>query len=106
MIIPLALEYTFWNESKPEALARFGEPIECGRDRSVAEWNQYLEHELTRTMDLLSGESMQRDPRLFRPLQRGVVGVGGIYDLYRRIRAWGGGRPFDPRHDARHEPGE
>ncbi len=106
VILPLAIEYTYWNESKPEALARFGEPIQAGQDHSVAEWNALLAHELTRTMDLLAGESMQRDPRLFRPLLRGVVGVGGIYDLYRRGRAWAGGRPFNPRHDARGEPGE
>ncbi len=72
----------------------------------MAEWTGHLEAELTRTMDFLSSESMQRDPRLFRPLLRGVVGVGGIYDLFRRIRAWAGGRRFDPRHEAREEPGE
>lgn len=106
VILPLAVEYTFWNESKPEALARFGEPIEAGRGRSVAEWTGHLEAELTRTMDALSAESMQRDPRLFQPVMRGRAGVGGIYDLYRRGRAWAGGRQFNPQHEAYKEPGE
>ena len=35
VILPLAIEYPFWNESRPEALARFGDPIETGRQRSV-----------------------------------------------------------------------
>ena len=42
-ILPLALEYTFWNESRPEALVRFGPPIEGGVRRGVAEWNALLE---------------------------------------------------------------
>lgn len=106
VILPLAVEYTFWNESKPEVLARFGDPIEAGRGRSVAEWTTHLEAELARTMDVLGAESMQRDARLFEPLMRGRAGVGGVYDLYRRVRAWSAGRRFDPRHEAYKEPGE
>ncbi len=105
VLVPLAIEYSFWNESKPEALARFGAPIAAGRDRSVAAWTTQLEAALTDTMDALAAQSMQRDPRLFRPLVRGGAGVGGIYDLYRRGRAWMSGRRFDPRHEVR-EPGE
>ena len=101
VILPLAVEYTFWNESKPEALVRFGPPIEGGGTRTVAEWTQHLECELTRTMDALSRESMQRDPALFQPLLRGVAGVGGIYDLWRRSRALATGQRFDSRHEER-----
>lgn len=100
-ILPLAIEYTFWNESRPEALARFGPPIEGGARRGVAEWNALLEGELTRTMDALAAESLARDPALFRPLVRGRAGVGGIYDLYRRARAAAAGRRFDPSHEGR-----
>ena len=106
IILPLAIEYTFWNESKPEALVRFGNPIQAGRERTTAEWTNHLEAELTRTMDALGAEAMQRDPRLFRPLLRGGAGVGGIYDLYRRSRAWMAGHRFDPRHESHKEPGE
>ena len=101
VLLPLAVEYSFWNESKPEALVRFGPPIEGGGTRTVAEWTQHLEGELTRTMDALSGESMQRDPALFQPLLRGVAGVGGIYDLWRRSRALATGQRFDSRHEER-----
>jgi len=100
VILPLAIEYTFWNESKPETLVRFGPPIESGGG-TVAEWTARLEAELTRTMDALSAESMQRDPALFRRLLRGRAGVGGIYDLWRRGRAVVMGQRFDPRHEER-----
>ena len=101
VILPLAIEYTFWNESRPEALARFGDPIETGPQRSVAEWTGHLETELAQTMDALAAEATGRDPRQFRTLLRGGTGVGGIYDLYRRSRAYAAGRRFDPRHEPR-----
>ena len=101
LILPLAVEYSFWNESRPEALVRFGTPVETGRDRSVAEWTAHLEAALTSTMDALAAESMERNPGLFQPLLRGRVGVGGIYDVYRRFLALAQGRRFDPAHERR-----
>ena len=101
VILPLALDYPFWNESRPEALARFGDPIEAGSHRSVSEWTGYLEDALERTMDTLAAEAIGRDPGSFRTLLRGGAGVGGVYDLYRRGRALAGGRRFDPRHEQR-----
>ena len=99
VVLPLAMEYPFWNESRPEALARFGPPIEGGRDRSAPEWTSHLSAALTRTMDELEAESVTRNPALFMPLVRGGTGVGGIYDLSRRGRAWMSGRRFDPSHE-------
>jgi len=100
IILPLALEYTFWDESRPEVLARFGAPVETGAQHSVAEWTAILQDALGATMDGLAAEAMQRDPALFQTLLRGGAGVGGVYDLYRRSRARLAGRPFDPRHGA------
>ena len=98
VVLPFAIEYTFWNESRPEALVRFGTPLPTGRDRGTAEWTTLLEAELTRTMDDLAAESMARNPGLFHPLVRGGAGVGGIYDLWRRARSWAAGRRFDASH--------
>ncbi|MEO2088873.1 MAG: lysophospholipid acyltransferase family protein, partial [Gemmataceae bacterium] len=30
-VVPIAVEYTFWTESKPEAVVRFGSPLPLGR---------------------------------------------------------------------------
>ncbi len=87
VLVPMAIEYTFWNERKPEALVRFGPPFEAGAPRSLAEWQSLLEDELTRTMDALATESLARNPALFVPVLQGMGGVGGIYDLWRRARA-------------------
>jgi 1-acyl-sn-glycerol-3-phosphate acyltransferase len=89
IIVPLAIEYTFWNERQPEALLRFGPAIIAAgsRQRSVADWNALLEQRLTQTMDALAHDAISRDASRFRPLLRGSAGVGGIYDLWRRIVA-------------------
>ncbi len=100
-ILPLAIEYSFWNESRPEALIRFGAPIDTTRDRSVPEWTTLLERDLTHTLDGLAAESMARNPGLFMPLLRGGAGVGGVYDMSRRLRAWRAGQRFDPTHGGR-----
>lgn len=99
VLLPLAVEYTFWNESRPEALVRFGTAIESGGERSVAEWTAYLEGALTAALDGLAAESGTRDAVLFETLLRGNAGVGGIYDLWRRVRAWGSGRRFEASHE-------
>ena len=101
VVLPLAIEYTFWNESRPEALARFGPPVDAAAAQSLPDLTALLETELTRTMDALATDSAARDPRLFRTLIRGNAGVGGIYDLYRRSRAALSGRRFDPTHGGR-----
>jgi 1-acyl-sn-glycerol-3-phosphate acyltransferase len=97
VILPLAIEYPFWDESRPEALARFGAPVASG-ERTVGDWGAVLEGALTETMDALSADAATRNPALFVPILRGGAGVGGVYDVWRRLRSWSAGRGFDPSH--------
>lgn len=99
VVVPLALEYPFWRESRPEALARFGAPIDAGQlaGGTPDEITTALARDLGQTMDLLARDALARDPDRFILLQAGSAGVGGIYDLWRRGRAWATGRRFDPR---------
>ena len=101
IFLPLALEYSFWNESKPEALLRFGAPVLPPGERSVAGWNTALAESLTRVMDALAADSAARSPAAFEKLFGGTAGVGGIYDSWRRLRALLAGKSFE----ARHQPG-
>lgn len=100
VVVPLALEYPFWDESTPEALARFGEPIEASAfaDRPVPDIAAALERRLEATMDALAIDAQSRDPARFLTLIDGSAGVGGVYDLWRRARAWAGGERFSPAH--------
>ena len=85
--VPLALEFPFWNESTPEALVRFGEPIVGNRDLSVSGWEELLTDRLTETMDRLALDSITRDVSRFQSVVAGKAGIGGIYDLWRSASA-------------------
>ena len=80
--------------------ARFGAPlvVESGRARPAAEWLNLLETVLAATQDELALESMQRDPALFEDLIVGRAGVGGVYDVWRRLKSWVRGEAFRPEH--------
>ncbi len=86
--VPLALEYPFWDESAPEALARFGPPLAAEPGRDVAGWQAALGDALAATMDRLADDAMARDPARFAVLAGGRVGVGGVY---RFVAAGAGG---------------
>ncbi len=100
--IPLAIEYTHWHERTPEALVRFGKPFAPGplqpSCHQVDLWNDELEHRLATEMDALAMLARRRDPGRFHDLLRGRAGVGGPYDLWRRLHASLRRRSFTPRH--------
>ena len=96
--LPVALEYPYWNESRPEALARFGAPLEGAG--TAAEWEPRLEAALGDAMDALAADAIARDPAPFREVLTGAAGVGGVYDLWRRARAATRGERFRAEHDA------
>lgn len=101
-VVPLAIEYTFWTERTPEALVRFGEPLRVADHPGLngKAWTQLIEESLTQTLDRLNAETISRDPARFTELVSGRVGVGGVYDLWRRFKSWVRGRRFDPSHEA------
>ena len=99
-VVPLAIEYPFWNERLPEALSRFGDPIEIESEpaHSTREWTRLLEQRLEDTMDALASNAGSRDPRRFETVLAGRVGIGGVYDPWRRLKAWFRGESFSPAH--------
>ena len=102
VILPLAGEYPFWTERTPEALLRFGQPVQIAERPS----HEQLEFELTRSMDALAAASTARDPSRFSVLTSGAAGTSPFYDAWRRMRAGASGRAFQASHapDERHPP--
>ena len=96
--LPLALEYPFWNESTPEALARFGPSLPADPARSVGDWQSALTAALSATMARLAEDAIARDPARFATLLGGSAGIGGPYDLWRRLRALLRGQPARLEH--------
>ena len=93
-VIPLAVEYTFWEERSPEVLACWGEPLLAPDGDSTAAIQSHLESAL----DRLSHLSQTRQYTAFDVVLSGSAGVGGVYDVWRRLRARLSGRPFAPQH--------
>jgi 1-acyl-sn-glycerol-3-phosphate acyltransferase len=96
-VLPLALEYPFWEERHPEALARFGGEVRVDSPEPDA-WTAALEAGLEAAQDGLAAEALARDPRRFETLLGGSAGVGGMYDLWRRLRSRLRGERFRPEH--------
>ncbi len=97
-LIPIALEYPFWDESKPEALIRFGVPLKIGEKLTKEEWTQRIEQALEQSQDILAVEAMSRDENRFTTLISGKAGIGGVYDLWRRFKALLTGRKASLSH--------
>ncbi len=99
-VVPIALEYAFWTERTPEAFVRIGTPLDISASPGLhgREWIRRIEAALTTTLDGLNQEVITRDDSLFEPLIAGKTGVGGAYDFWRRLKAWGTLRKFRPGH--------
>ena len=87
--LPLALEYPFWSEKRPEALAAFGTPQEDADGLADA---------LEATMDRLATAAIARDPAPFATVSKGAQGTGGVYGAWKRLRAMARGERHDPAH--------
>ncbi len=87
--LPLALEYTFWDEKRPEMLFAFGPPLRAGElsGLSARERLARLEERLTATLDDLSAAAMSRDAGRFSTFVSGAGGIDPIYDAWRRLKA-------------------
>lgn len=101
-VIPMALEYVFWNESTPEILVEFGErvrPATSSDSPPVTVWDQQLRTALRDTQQSLSQRAIARSAEPFRTLVGGAAGERGIYDVARRLRSWLTGRRFVAEHE-------
>jgi len=104
-VLPLAIEYPFWNDRLPELLIRFGPLVHVvdGASDSPDGWTRRIESALEATQDELARSARRRDPSAFETLIGGTAGVGGLYDLGRRLLAPLRGARFVPDHQA-HQP--
>lgn len=87
LALPLAFEYPFWSERRPEALAAFGPPLDAGEGGDAQAWTGRLERALETTADRLASWALARDPAAFELLLGGRAGVGGVWGGWSRLRA-------------------
>ena len=98
-VLPLAIEYVFWDERTPEALLQLGEPVIVGKGERPDALESRLKAALEVTMSEMQERAMSRDAGRFeRVLVRGRVGVGGMYGLGKRVKALVMRTPYQPEH--------
>ena len=99
VMLPLAIEYPFWEERFPEVLCRFGTPLDTsGAALSTAQWRARLAEQMQINQDTLAAEAIARKAESFRTILRGRVGVGAIYDSWRWAMAKLRGEHFQRQH--------
>lgn len=96
--LPLAIEYPFWGEKRPEALACFGDPLDGRTGGGAKAWADRLEEALTATCDRLALLAQARDPAAFTNVLAGRAGVGGVYGAWQRLRSLARGERHRPEH--------
>ncbi len=101
LFVPMAIEYVFWNERKPEVLINFGVPVRGGsvEGRTTDEWNGDLAARLGTTMDDLSAAAIVRDAEAFDVLVKGRARVNPVYDAWRYLKAMVRGEKFSAAHE-------
>lgn len=101
-MLPVAVEYCFWTERRPEVLIAVGQPVPIGDGSAAAAgvWAARVRDELERTQNLLAEAAQRGDPDAFVSLLGGRQGVGGVYDLFGWLRARRAGRSFVAAHRA------
>jgi 1-acyl-sn-glycerol-3-phosphate acyltransferase len=99
--LPLAIEYTFWEERKPEVLLAFGTPVcnQQNRDRcGTDDWAALFASTLQDAQDALARAAQRRNADEWEVLLRGRSGTTPLYDLWRRARAVVTRQPFQQEH--------
>jgi 1-acyl-sn-glycerol-3-phosphate acyltransferase len=100
-VLPLAIEYTFWDERTPECLAVFGEAVKVGAGETADALGIRLEGALGDTMEELKGLAVAREPGVFETVVSGTAGAGGFYAVGQRLKAWGRGQRYRAEHTVR-----
>lgn len=103
--VPVAIEYSFWEERLPEIFVRFGPPFEFSgalpRSADARLMTAFFEGALSSTQQVLATEVLSRDKGHFEELFRGQAGVGSVYDWWRRARSAVRGQTFALEHGLR-----
>ena len=106
-VVPLAIEYCFWEERTPELLLEFGAAVSIGERtvrRPKAEWQAEFERAMAAAQDSLASKSIARAYDQFEVLCDGRAGVGGFYEMLRRTLSTWRGKTFRARHHALTHP--
>jgi 1-acyl-sn-glycerol-3-phosphate acyltransferase len=100
VFLPLAIEYVFWTEPRPEILVAFGAPIlpEEMPDQNSSDWTARFAAALEATQDELAAKSCRRELADWLVLNPGSSSIHPVFDLWCRAKARFAGRNFVREH--------
>ncbi len=104
-VLPLALEYAFWEERLPVCLVKVGPGIDIAShaDSAKSEWGDRLTSILRQTQTELSELVIARSSEPFENLIDGTKGAGFFYDSMRRAKSMFGRSKFQASHGKQFE---
>jgi 1-acyl-sn-glycerol-3-phosphate acyltransferase len=97
-LLPLAIEYPFWDERLPETLLYFAEPVHILAGESSESIQMRATAALESALEENQHRALLRDPSSYEFLTKGTLGTGGFYALGQRIKALITRRPYVPEH--------
>ncbi len=99
-VLPLAIEYVFWDERLPVCLIRQGDLIQVADHPGISKthWSDLLQTRLRDSQAALAQLAIGRSAEPFDNLVCGRQGAGGLYDTFRRSKSWVTGKKFQASH--------
>ncbi len=97
-LLPLTIEYPFWDERLPETLLYFAEPVRVLAGESAEVVQQRAITALETTLYEMQTMAIARSADGFDVLSRGRLGAGGFYAFGKRIKALVTRRPYVAEH--------
>lgn len=97
-LLPLAIEYPFWDERLPETLLYFAEPVRVLAGEAAASIQLRALDALEGALDEMRKRSVARSTAGFELLASGSLGTGGFYALGQRAKAFLTRRPYVAEH--------
>lgn len=103
-VIPLAIEYTYWNERLPEILANSGAPVHLSGLAEAEAIDTRLTAALAAAQDELAALAHTRDASLFDTVLQDATGAGNLYACWQRLRATGKARVYHTEQRSHRTP--
>lgn len=100
VFLPLAIEYTYWTEPRPEILISFGDPIAPANEtpQPGTEWTKVFSRALEATQDELAEYSCRRRADDWLVLNSGARGINPAWNFWLRLRSLFAGEHYQPDH--------
>lgn len=87
--VSVAIEYVFWQESRPEALIRMHD-VEQPEQATTAGWQRAMTSAMQTNADALETLSRERDPERFESIVGDRARTSPVYDLMLKLRGRSG----------------